>query len=291
MPVDWLALIEKSSQPLTKLMGTVADAVGTAYRDAYEPWGIRRRARAEGDAEIIRAERHQKALEIEERAARRRFSRELRQQQNIEAITKKAADEMPDLVSDQAVDQDWVFSFFSHCEDVSNEQMQTVWARILRGEVTQPRSFSLRTLAAVKLFAFNDADLFSKLCSYVWQTPDGPVPMITNGPPPDEPDGITDLGLADLLNLRALGLINYETVTMLGWTTDNPKVEVRYFGHRYSVSAPPEERLIMLDTAVFLTGVGAELAPIAGAQPNEEFREATVAYWRGKGLAVTELQP
>jgi len=106
--------------------------------------------------------------ELVTRAKVRVLKREAKRQKNLQAIAAKAAKEMPESVSEMPVEQDWVSRFLEDCQDVSNEDMQTVWGRILAGEVAKPGTFSYRTLFAVKMLRPEVANLFTRLCSFVW---------------------------------------------------------------------------------------------------------------------------
>ena len=56
--------------------------------------------------------------------------------------------------------------FFNSVQDVSNEQMQELWAKILAGEIKKPSTYSLRTLDALHNISTEEAKTFQKLCSY-----------------------------------------------------------------------------------------------------------------------------
>jgi hypothetical protein len=58
--------------------------------------------------------------------------------------------------------------FFNYAQDVGNEEMQKLWAKLLAGEVSSPGSYSLRTLQAVHVLRQADAVLFQKFSTYVW---------------------------------------------------------------------------------------------------------------------------
>lgn len=55
---------------------------------------------------------------------------------------------------------DWFLRFFESASNVSNEDMQELWATILAGEITNPGSFSLRTLDTVYNMSQNEAVIF-----------------------------------------------------------------------------------------------------------------------------------
>ena len=169
------------SKPATKLIQTVGKFIGVVY----EPQHIRRRAKAEADAARILAVAQvdtdrilaEGRLELQEdlqqkalRASERISNRELRRQANIEAVVCRALHQLPDSVGKEAVEEDWIAEFFNVCQDVSNGEMQTIWARLLAGEVTEPGTYSRRTLYFVRLLSPFDAAIFQNICNYIWHT-------------------------------------------------------------------------------------------------------------------------
>lgn len=63
-------------------------------------------------------------------------------------------------------DFDWFIIFYEAVGNISDEEMQEIWARILAGEIAKPSSFSLKTIDTLKNISKKDADLFVKLCSH-----------------------------------------------------------------------------------------------------------------------------
>jgi hypothetical protein len=61
---------------------------------------------------------------------------------------------------DKTIDTDWLNRFFGIVEDVSDEDMQDIWARILAGENKHPSSYSLRTLDVLRNMSKEEAKLF-----------------------------------------------------------------------------------------------------------------------------------
>jgi hypothetical protein len=153
------------SAPLTKLIEVVAAGCGRVY----EPTGIRRKARADGDALVIAEEARARASEVSLRAAQRLLDVEERRQRNIDAITGEAAAILPEHVSSDPVDVDWAARFFDECQDVGNEQMRSVWARLLAGEVSRPGSFSQRTLWVLKNVSVPEAQNFNTLAKHTFR--------------------------------------------------------------------------------------------------------------------------
>ena len=89
---------------------------------------------------------------------------------NARAVLEAAADELGDReVDDHEPDPDWTARFFDHVQDVSSEDMQKIWARILAGEVESPGRTSLRTLDTLKNMRQLDAEIFKGICNLVIQ--------------------------------------------------------------------------------------------------------------------------
>ncbi|TOE67204.1 hypothetical protein CGJ37_24880, partial [Vibrio parahaemolyticus] len=68
---------------------------------------------------------------IEKRAVERFLKRETKRQENIENITMQAAQSLSESDNVSDIDEDWIEAFFRECEDISDEQMQMLWGRIL----------------------------------------------------------------------------------------------------------------------------------------------------------------
>ena len=320
-PNTILAAIQKTPEArkgLAKLFGEVGDQFGFLMK----PIHTRRQAQADGDASVIKAKakneiaiEQQRAkgqiaiVDLENEDAIRQFKdrlnqrisrQEERRQENLETITAIAAESLTDQskpVSDDPVDPDWVASFISHCQDVSNDQMQGLWARILAGEVTMPGSFSLRTLAFVRTMSKYDADLFTRLCSIVWEVDDHVLhPLALNIPDVVTIPGV-GLGFREFASLDAIGLIRFESSAShhVTYTYEDPDPDAEpsehmkttwyYHGRRYFFLAPIADSIIarrknptttqaMVHLAtgpVLLTEMGRELYPIAGGSPNENY--------------------
>ena len=76
---------------------------------------------------------------------------ENKRQANLESVVEKAADELQGKeIQDHTVDHDWTARFFNDVADVSSEDMQLLWSRILAGEIERPGSTSIRTIGILK---------------------------------------------------------------------------------------------------------------------------------------------
>ena len=105
---------------------------------------------------------------IGERIVQRVQFQEEKRQANIGAVVVRAAHELGDReIQDHEVDHDWTARFFNDVQDVSSEEMQQLWAKVLAGEVGRPGQFSLRTLDTLHNMSVGEARLFAEACNYV----------------------------------------------------------------------------------------------------------------------------
>ena len=87
---------------------------------------------------------------------------------NARNVLEAAADELGDgEVDDHEPDPDWTARFFDCVQDVSSEDMQKIWAKILAGEVESPGRTSLRTLETLENMTKREAETFRDVCGFV----------------------------------------------------------------------------------------------------------------------------
>lgn len=207
---------------------------------------------------------------LQMRAEIREQYESIRQQTNIENVLSHTSNELlcanDDTVSDAPVDDDWIVRFFGIIKDISNEEMQYIWGKILAGEIKKPGSFSLRTLDAIRNLSQNEAILFQKIVPFIVKN--GPVYFILKNLKYKEKYKIQ---YTDFLSLDACGLI-----TLNNNTVYNPKIgkNIREYitNDSYIVLArSTSEQEITLTTEIYpLTIVGQELYSILNHPVDEQ---------------------
>ena len=172
------------SQPLCKLIDTVSCGLGKVY----EPINIKRLAKARSEEIRIISESVKDNVllpvtfddgcvsisssdvnDLINRAQNRFLFQQLKKQQNIESAIEIAYKELEneDTVSDVPVDDNWISSFFDFVANISDEQMQQIWGKLLAGEISNPGSFSIRTLDVLRKLNQREAMLFEKITPYI----------------------------------------------------------------------------------------------------------------------------
>lgn len=167
-----LMTINIDGKPLEKLIDAVSKGIGTLYR----PRQIRKEADAQAYA--IKVVENAKAVadsearlidaETAERISQRWVAKEVRRQSNIDTVVENAAKELVGKeVSDETISEDWATRFFNIVQDVSEDEMKTLWAKILAKEIEKPSSYSLRTLELLRNISYEEAELFRKISDFV----------------------------------------------------------------------------------------------------------------------------
>ena len=59
---------------------------------------------------------------------------------------------------------DWHTRFYEACGSISDDEIQEIWAAVLSGEISNPGSYSLRTLECLRNISKEEAKLFKKVC-------------------------------------------------------------------------------------------------------------------------------
>lgn len=151
------ALVDISTDGIAKLAQIVGNWLGLEARaiernaDA-EAYATVRKIVAENAATLIR-------LQGEEQVANYMLAREKRKLNNVQNVIEQAQQHFVEgeQVSDEPINSDWINRFFTIVEDVSDSEMQKLWAQILAGEIKRPKSYSLRTLELLRNLTIEEA--------------------------------------------------------------------------------------------------------------------------------------
>ncbi|MGA2619050.1 MAG: DUF2806 domain-containing protein [Thermoguttaceae bacterium] len=272
--------------PASALIEKISNAIGGIYK----PFQIVRVAKAEAEAELIRANAQIEITDLHRRAMLRFVGEEAKKQANIEAITQEALPLLEDQSSPEKVEDDWITSFFDKCRSVSDTEMQRLWARVLAGEANEPGHFSRKTINLVADLNKRDAELFTRLCRCNWVVGDV-VPLVF---PKDfavahqfdissiyVQYGIT---FDVLTHLHTLGLIVYNGIQTYGKQGLPARFMVFYFGRPLALVMKPKMANLLDTGQVILTKAGRELARFCGATPIDGFYDLVAKHWKAKGL-------
>lgn len=264
--------IQAIAKPIETLINRISDAVGTVY----EPTQIRRKARAEADAKAIMTRADIDANDLQRRALRRLAEEEAKKQENIENVLDNAFPKISSEARPEELDKDWLANFFDKVKTISDEEAQKLWAELLVKETENPGGFTKRTVNTLHTLDKKDAELFEKLCGFVWNF-GGAVPLVFEYN--DEVYRKNGINFIGLQHLEALGLIHlagtgrYESVGLEG------RIGVNYFNTMLLLDFEGHGGVNLDKGMVMFTQIGKELFRMTKASPVEGYFEYVSGKW------------
>lgn len=268
------------AKPATVLIKKISDAIGACF----EPWQIRRVARARADAEKIEAVTQIEITNLQRRAMERLFVEEAKKQDNIESITAGALPMLDQDADPSQVEDDWIVNFFDKCRLVSDEEMQALWSTVLAGEANGPGKYSKRTVNLLGSLDKKDAKRFASLCRF--SVLDGlPMPLVYDVS--HELYQLAGITFVDLKHLDDIGLISFESLA--GYKLSNqPKTIGLSIGGKPLVVTFAADETNSLDVGhALFTQTGKELAGLCNEEPIEGFLDYLIGEWVHKGYVLS----
>jgi len=161
---------------------------------------------------------------LSDRAQARLKYQEAKRQQNIESVTSIAAEQLSsdNEVSSSPVDPDWSARLFGYIGDISNEEMQMIWGKILADEIKKPGSYSFRTLEVVKSLNKQEAELINGYARRAFKISNGSYAFITL-------DNKIDIPILDLTKLRDAGILSSTEILTLDYHINENTPRKVYF--------------------------------------------------------------
>jgi Protein of unknown function (DUF2806) len=193
---------------------------------------------------------------------------------NLRATIAKAEEEAastPDEdVSEEPVDPDWFARWRVNAEEVRDDQMRRLWARILADEVQTPGRFSLHTLDFMRRLSKDDGALIEKVAPLVSGRD------LFHGERIDPILTKKQLNVETLMELRDLGVLTGVEVGGFGglqkqWAVD-PQTTIRYRKKALYVQSREAKTLILPLYGV--TKVGAEVMSLGKFEVDDEYVRA-----------------
>ena len=293
---------------LEKLIEVVASGIGSVAGPMLAPWKARRESAAnlidaEGAARVlnIRAEALANArrivaedgdvvsgeLDLANGVRQRIEFQERKRQANIIAVVNSAALKLVDSkVPAVEPDHDWTARFFGDVQDVSSEEMQTLWGSVLAGEVRDPGATSLRTLGILKDLDATTARLFSRLCSAAVYLKgldgtvyDARVPSLGGDPGQNvlARYGLS-FGALNRLNEHALVIPDYNSyqdyLIVDDSNSDDPQLHHQGVCWDWAIESNGRKKVLVKLHGVALTVSGRELSRFVAPESMVEYTEA-----------------
>ncbi|MGL5039614.1 MAG: DUF2806 domain-containing protein [Aeromonas sp.] len=217
---------------------------------------------------------------IIEVATRQTIDDSVRRQVNIAHAICHAEEALIDDPQDppsKNIDDDWLFRWRDYAGDVSNDTMQTLWGRILAGEVKSPGSFSMRTLDFLRNLSQEEAKSIEHLMQFaitefIWR------------------DDSLEVSFSMLMHFQDLGVIS--GVEALGltntWKSNNQSSFVKALtSHGKAIIIKHDDPQKKLELPVYLlTTTGKQLLRLGSFSPNIAYLEQVGAAIQKEGFSV-----
>lgn len=298
MTADPTEAVANAVTAVAKLLETALKGLGTLGNDFFEfdrrkierigganarttRLEIITEAQAKAEAEIIKFETEN---ELIQRTEQRLLTKEVKRQTNIEKTLLLAKDDLEqssEPVSNEPVSEDWATRFFNIAQDVNDEDMQILWARVLAGEVKKPKSFSLRTLETLKNLSSEEAEMFQTAVSLSFENSF----IIRLG----NINSLKDYGLSydKILILRDSRLISTGDTDYKSADSQNGKgIMTDLIGKtdKFSMKIPSDKKF-KVDVLNF-TNAGKEVAKMIQVDTNKKYFEDIKEHMTKKGYEI-----
>lgn len=251
-----------------------------------EPWQKKRIGMAETDVLIDREKRLAQANEakqaiIDEQTRELPPSlkplvvEEVRKQINLITILQKLAEDevnplTPEDFAGAKISEDWLYRWKNYAEKVSHQEIQMMWAKILKGEIKRPSSFSYRLMDFMDKLSQSDIEKIKELFGFVdiqnyvvFRGKDDIAYLAKQGKTKGWFQTMSELGV---LNVATTGFVNVNT--KLDLEKDNPFHLV--YKNEILVIKPINE--FKLSTLYYeLSDIGKQLFSISQVETNFEY--------------------
>ncbi|PFG45374.1 putative repeat protein (TIGR03899 family) [Vibrio sp. ES.051] len=221
-----------------------------------------------------------------ERAQLREKRRQEQRQKNLEHILKLAHGSCRDEMAGEP-DQDWLYRFFEMAQDIHNSSMQKLWAQVMKREVTNPGSTSMKALKILKDMSPKEAQTLQRAaalaCSFGgdnskklllgYKAHGGMFSFGKRDTASSLNMGSFQLPYSSLLVLIEIGLLHRTELESGQISTETPLV-LTYQGKNLSLHVNSKGVRLLYYR---FTPTGNELCTLLGNKPNSEYYEQMIA--------------
>lgn len=215
--------------------------------------------------------------ELYGRTCSRMLYQEMRKQENIENVVEVAKELLTDenVVDSEDVSEDWMFRFFNSVQDISNDDMQKLWGKILAGEVKHPNSFSVRSLDTLSKMSEDEAKIFESLRPYIIKFR-GTWAIINN----EELNNKYQINYEKILSMAECGLMDSSAIMSLTMKIiDKYPLEIVYNKSLLKTCSEEEKKITI--SIYKLTKIGIELLNILEKKYDDNYFQ-DVSQWIAK---------
>lgn len=187
---------------------------------------------------------------------KRFITEQIMRQKNLASIVKRSS--LKDITNPNNLEKDWFLKWMDISQEVSRDEVQDILAKILRGEVQRPGTFSSRTLETVRSLGQKELEIFKKFISLSYFHDC----VLTLGKSLLTTFGLEkyDISYDDFLVVSEAGLISYTNSAKLFNFKKNEEMLFVIDDKHITKTTTKEEKLST--SAILFTLVGKEIAAL-----------------------------
>jgi hypothetical protein len=202
----------------------------------------------------------------------------------------------------EEINEEFIAHFIDGNRLVADEDMRTLWAKLLAGEANKPGSYSVRTLRFLSTLRKTEAESFTRFCRFVVNFGDADlyippatvrrVPLVLDFTDPIYVEnGVT---FETLMDLAAIGLIVFNPATVIKGTLSTHAIGIRYlddFAFAKCLTADQNQQYKIPFGFAGFSPIGHELSYIAGAEKVPALFFYLAEKWRISNVAICSVYP
>lgn len=203
----------------------------------------------------------------------------------IYAESELAGDSAP--TPDEALGEDWLYRWKNYAGAVTSDELQTLWGRVLAGEVKSPGQYSMRFMSFLHKLSQEEAKLIEKA-----------MPFIIDGMIYREADNLLEkegITFSKILELQELGVLSgAEAIGLSRAYKSNGQQGLAQLLQSYNLAigvrhTDPNVGLEL--SAYIITSLGKQLSTLGSFEPNIEYLKLIGKKIKEKGFSVEIGKP
>ena len=161
---------------------------------------------------------------------------------------------------------------------VDDGERRTWWARLLAGEIQEPGTFSLRTMSVMDTLSTREAQLFARLCDYVWN----PTSLALILPSEESALWKPDFGEVDAMESAGLirSILTGYSIGPTGAPNGALPLGMVFGNNLFIITGAEGAKLSLRAGNLHLTNVGVEMYKLTTPNYPIPYRDEIISEWR-----------
>lgn len=193
------------------------------------------------------------------------LAEQMMRQGNLSSVIKKST--LDEFTNSDKLEKDWFLKWIDVSQEVSREEVQEILAKIVRGEIKKPGTFSSSTLEKIRSIGKKELDLFKKIVDISISN----NCIITLGHSILSSYVLDKYNISynEFLVLTEAGLISFSNSSKVFSLKKDDKVIFDIGGEKLTKIVKKDNDKLLIP-ALLLTIVGQELAPLVNGENDKK---------------------